>query len=108
VCLKVIGDLEGEVFVNANVARVPSLGDCAIGVLSTVGVYLIRAVVLLVVLALVAGKIGTDLGTGANPVANLELGDLRSDLNDAANNLMSYAERKRDILSPSTGDGVNI
>lgn len=76
--------------------------------LCTVGVDLVRAVVLLVVLALVAGKIGANLGTGTGAVANLDLGDLGSNLYNAADNLVSYAERQGDVLSPSTGDGVNI
>ena len=36
------------------------------------------------------------------------LGDLASDLDDAANDLVSYAERERNVLAPSTGGGVDV
>jgi hypothetical protein len=93
---------------HTDVARVTSLCYSAVRVLGTVGIDLVGAVVLLVVLALVASKIGTDLGTRTSAVANLDLGDLGSDLDDAANDLVSYAEGKRNVLSPSTSDGVDI
>jgi hypothetical protein len=64
--------------------------------------------VLLVVLALVASQVGTNLSTNSSTVANLDAGDLVADLDDLSDNLVSYAERKRDLLSPSTGDGVDI
>jgi hypothetical protein len=57
---------------------------------------------------LVAGQIGTDLSTNTSAVADLDAGDLVSDFDDLSDDLVSYAERKRDILSPSTGDGVDI
>ena len=107
-CLEVLGDLENKVLVNTNVRRVTSLGDSAVRVLSAVSIDLVRAVVLLVGLALVAGKIGADLGTRSNTVANLVLGDLGSDLDDAANDLVSYAQGKGNVVSPSTGDGVDV
>lgn len=107
-CLEVLGDLENKVLVNTNVRRVTSLGDSAVRVLSAVGIDLVRAVVLLVGLALVTGKIGADLGTRSNTVANLVLGDLGSDLDDAANDLVSYAQGKGNVVSPSTGDGVDV
>ena len=68
----------------------------------------VGAVVLLVGLAVVAGKIGANLSTGSHTVADLVLGDLASDLDDAANDLVSYAERERNVLAPSTGDGVDV
>ena len=107
-CLEVLGDLENKVLVNTNVRRVTSLGDSAVRVLSAVGIDLVRAVVLLVGLALVAGKIGADLGTRSNTVANFVLGDLGSDLDDTANDLVSYAQGKGNVVSPSTGDGVDV
>ena len=107
-CLEVLGDLENKVLVNTNVRRVTSLGDSAVRVLSAVGIDLIRAVILLVGLALVAGKIGANLGTRTNAVADLVLGDLGSDLDDAANDLVSYAQGKGNVVSPSTGDGVDV
>lgn len=93
---------------NTNVRRVASLSNGAVRVLSTVGIDLVGAVVLLVGLAVVASKIGANLGTRTDAVANLVLGDLVSDLDNAANDLVSYAKGKRDFLAPSTSDGVNI
>ena len=106
--LEVVGNLEDEVLVDTNVGRVTSLGDGAVGMLSTVGIDLVGAVVLLVGLAVVAGKIGANLSTGSHTVANLVLGDLGSDLDDAANDLVSYAQGKGNVVSPSTGDGVDV
>lgn len=107
-CLEVLGNLEDEVLVNTDVRGVTSLSDSAVRVLSTVRIDLVGAVVLLVGLALGAGKIGTDLGTRTDAVSDLVLGDLGSDLDDAANNLVSYTERKGDIIAPSTSDGVDV
>jgi hypothetical protein len=64
--------------------------------------------VLLVVLALVASQVGTNLSSNTSTVANLDAGDLVADLDNLSDNLVSYAERKRNLLSPSTGDGVDI
>jgi DNA-binding MarR family transcriptional regulator len=89
-------------------ARVSTLCDCAVCVLSTVCVDLVGAVVFLVVLALVASKIGTDLSTNTSAVSNLDAGDLVADLDDLANNLVSYTERQRELLAPSSSDGVDI
>ena len=57
-------------------AGVTTLSDSAISVLSTVCVDGVGAVVLLVGLALRAGKVGSNLGTNTSTVANLDLGDL--------------------------------
>jgi hypothetical protein len=89
-------------------AGVASLGDSAVGVFGAVCVDLVGAVVLLVVLALVAGEVGTNLGTDSGAVANLNAGYLVADLYDFSNDLVSYAKRKWNLLSPSTGDGVNV
>jgi hypothetical protein len=64
--------------------------------------------VLLVVLALIARQVGTDLSSNTSAVANLDAGDLVANLDNLSDNLVSYAKRKRDLLSPSTGDGVDI
>lgn len=69
---------------------------------------MVRAVVLLIGLTLVASKIGTDLSTNTSTVANLDVLDLAADLDDLADDFVAYAERKRDVLSPSSGDGVNV
>jgi len=78
--LNVVGDLEDEVLVDTGVRRVTTLGDGSIRVRGTVSVDLIGAVVLLVGLAVAAGKIGTDLCTDTNTVADLDVLDLASDL----------------------------
>lgn len=78
----------------SDVAGVTTLCNSAIGVLSTVCVNRIRAVVLLIVLALIAGQVGANLSANTGTVANLDLGDLGSDLDDLTNDLVSYAERK--------------
>jgi hypothetical protein len=89
-------------------AGVSTLCNCAVGVLSTICVDLVGAVVFLVVLALVASKIGTNLSTDSGAVSDLDSGDLVTNLDDLANNLVSYAERQRKFLSPSSSDGVDI
>lgn len=73
-------------------AGVSTLCDSAVVVLSTVCVDLVGAVVLLVVLALVASKVGANLSTNTGAVSNLDSGDLVTDLDDLADNLVSYAE----------------
>lgn len=92
----------------ADVAGVSTLRDSAVSVLSTVCVDLVWAVVLLVRLAVVAGKIGTNLSTNTSAVTNLNLGDLGADLDNLADDLVSYAERQRNVFSPSTSDGVDV
>ena len=93
---------------NTDVRGVASLGDSAVRVLSTVRIDLVGAVVLLVCLALSAGEIGANLSTRADTVSDLVLGDLGSDLNDAPDDLVSDTERKRDVLAPATGNGVDV
>lgn len=93
---------------DTNVRGVTTLGNSAIGVLRTIGINLVGAVVFLIGLAVVASQIGADLGPRTDTVADFMPSDLGSDLNDAANNLVSYAKRKRNLLTPSTGDGVDI
>lgn len=107
-CLEILGNLKDKVFVDTNVRRVTSLRDGAVRVLSTIRIDLVRAVVLLVCLTVVASKVGTDLGTRADTVAHFVLGNLGSDLDDTTNNLVSYAKRKRNVLTPSTSDGMDI
>jgi hypothetical protein len=58
---------------------------------------LVGAVVLLVVLALGAGEIGTDLSADTRAVTNLDLCDLGADLDNLANDFVSNAKRKRDF-----------
>jgi hypothetical protein len=84
--------------VGTNVAGETSLGDSAVRVGCTVCVDHVGAVVLLVCLAVTAIKVGANLGTDTCAVANLECGDLGSDLDDLADDLVSYAEREGDVL----------
>jgi hypothetical protein len=90
------------------VAGVSSLRNGTVGMLSTVCVDLVGAVVLHVVLAVVACEIGTDLSSNTNAVSNLDLGDLAANLDGLADDLVSNAERKGNIFSPSSGYGVDI
>lgn len=64
--LEVVGDLEDEVVVGTNVRGVATLRDGAIRVRCTVCVDGVGAVVLLVSLAVVAGQVGTNLGSNTN------------------------------------------
>jgi hypothetical protein len=77
-------------------------------VLGTICVDLVGAVVLLVGLAVVASQVGANLRANTNTVADLHLGDLGANLDNLANDLVSYAEGQRDILSPSSSDGVDV
>jgi hypothetical protein len=94
--------------VSADVARITTLGNGAIGVLRAVCVDRVGAVVLLVGFAVVAREVGTNLGTNAGAVANLDVLDRGSDLDDLANDLVAYTERERDVLAPAAGDGVDV
>jgi hypothetical protein len=52
----------------------------------------------LVRLAVTAVEICANLSTNTGAVANLECGDLGSDLDDLANDLVSYAQRQGNVL----------
>ena len=60
----------------SDVAGVATLRNSTIGVLSTVCVDRVGAVVFLVVLALIASKVGANLSANTGTIANLDLGDL--------------------------------
>jgi hypothetical protein len=93
----------------ANVTREPALRDSAIRtVRRTVGVDLVGAVILVVRFAVRAGQIGRDLCTNTSTIADLKPGDLRSNFDDLADNLVSYTQRERNVLAPATGDRVNV
>ena len=64
--LEVVGDLEDKVVVGTNVRGVTTLRDGTIRVRCAVCVDGVGAVVLLVSLAVVAGQVGTDLGTNTD------------------------------------------
>jgi hypothetical protein len=76
------------------VARESALSDGAVRVLCAIGFNLVGAVVLLVGLAIVARKVGTNLSSNTNSVSNLNVLNLRTDLNGLANNLVAYAKRE--------------
>jgi hypothetical protein len=71
-----------------------TLAHCAIRMFRAVCVHLIRAVVLL----------GTNTGT----IANLYVLDLGADLDDLANDFVTYTEREWNILAPAAGNGVDV
>lgn len=91
-----------------DVAGVATLGNGAIVVLRAICVDRVGAVVLLVILAVVAREVGTDLGTDTGAIANLYVLDCGADLDNFADNLVAHAKRKRDVLAPAAGDGVDI
>ena len=68
---------------------------------------MVRAIVLVIALALRALQAGPDLSANANAVALLDGLDLGPDLDSLANNLMSYADRQRGT-PPAAVDGVYI
>ena len=88
--------------------RVTALGNSAIGILRSVGVELIRAVVLVIRFADRAREVGTDLSANTNTVSNLDVLDLGANSDGLANDLVSYAEREWNVCSPTTIDLVNI
>lgn len=91
-----------------DVARVSTLGNSTIGVLSTICVDLVRAVVLLVSFAVVACKVGSYLCADADSVALLKLCDLGADIDDLADDLVAYTKREGNVFSPPASDCVNI
>ena len=108
-CLNVVRNGKGELLVRTNVTRVSSLAHNAVvlWVWCTVCVDHLRAVVLLVALAVDALSAGTDLSTDTDSLTLLELLDLVTDPDDLADDLVSNTKRKRSA-APSTSDGVNI
>lgn len=85
-----------------------TLRDGAIRILSSIGIYLIWAIVLVIGLALSAGQIGSNLCSNTGTVTNCNSCNLGPDLDDLANHFVSNAKRKWDVIAPSTADGVNI
>lgn len=61
----------------------------------------ILTVVLLVCLAVHAGKIGSDLSSYTDPVANLDGSDFASDLDGLSNNFVSDTDWKRNLAPPT-------
>lgn len=68
---------------------------------------LLRAVILVVAVALLALEARADLGSDSSPVADLELGDLGANLSDLADDLVPWDDGERG-LAPTAGDGVQV
>lgn len=68
---------------------------------------MVRAVVLVVRLAVFALQAGPDLSTHANAVSNLNGRDLVADLDGLADDFVSYAERETG-LAPPTYDRLSM
>lgn len=91
-----------------HVRRVPALRhDPGIGPDGTVGVDLLRAVRLVVVLALPAVKTRPRLGSDANALALLDQGHLGSDADRLADDLVADGEGEL-LLAPAARDGVHV
>ena len=67
----------------------------------------VRAVVLVVLLALLALETSLDLGADADALAFLDQGYVLADLDRLANDLVPNTDRQR-ALAPPTGDCVHI
>jgi hypothetical protein len=93
--------------VRADVAGIAALCDGAVGVRSAVRVDLLWAIVFVVVFALLALHAGPNLGPNTDAVANFDRAHFRADFDGLADNLMTYAEGKRD-LAPTASDAVDI
>jgi len=92
----------------ADMTRVATLSDRAILIRCAVRVDRVRAVVLLVRLAVVAGQVGLDLGAYTDAVADFDGRDIFADLDGLADDLVADAEWQRDIFAPAAGDGVDV
>lgn len=92
---------------SADVRREATLRNGTIFVRSAVGVDGVRAVVLLVRLAVVAGEIGLDLSANADAVADLDCLHVLADLDGFADDLVADADWQW-ALAPSAGDRVDI
>jgi hypothetical protein len=65
------------------------------------------AVVLVIALALLALQARPDLSSNTHAVSDLDAGDLVTDLDSVANDLVANADRKRNF-APAPVDGVDI
>lgn len=84
------------------------MADSTVGVLSTIGIDLVRAVVLVIRFAVLACQIGSNLCADTCSVSDFEVLDFRADFDDFANDLVAYAEGKWDVFAPAAGDGVDV
>jgi hypothetical protein len=68
----------------------------------------VRAIVLIVALALWATHAGLNLSSNTNAVSDLAGGDVLANSDNLSNDLVSNADRSGGELTPSSGDGVNV
>ena len=101
------GNLEGEVLMRAHVAGISTLRNGAVLVWRTVGVDRLRTIVLIISITLVAGKIGFDLGTDTNAVADLDSRHVLANFDCRSNDFVANAERKWHF-APAASDRVDI
>ena len=103
-----VGDLEGEVLVGADVGCPAAVGGAAVGVVCVVRVDHVRAVVLVLVLAHVALEARPHLGADADPVAYFDAAlDVLADLHGLADHLVADAERALEV-TPAAGACVHV
>lgn len=107
VCLQLLRDLEGEIFVRTNMRSKSSVRYSSIRVCVVVSSDLLGTVVLILVLADITLKTSPDLCTNTNTVTLLDALDMTSNLDSLADNLVAYTERALEF-TPSTGDTVDI
>jgi hypothetical protein len=93
---------------STDVTGVTTLSHGAIRMFCAICVDLVGTVVLLIRFTYVARQIGTNLGTHTGAVANLYVLDLGTDFDDLANDLVTYAKWKRDILAPAASNCVDV
>jgi len=86
---------------------IATLAEGAILVGCTVCVHSVRAVVLLVRLAVCASQVCLNLRTNTDAVADLDGFDCITDLHGLADHLVADAERKG-CIAPAASDGVDV
>jgi hypothetical protein len=92
---------------SADVGRVPALRNGAVWIWGAVGVDLLGAIVLVVALALLAFHAGLNLCSNTDAVTDLDCGNLGSNLDGLANDLMTDAQGERH-LTPTASDAVDV
>ena len=67
-----------------------------------------RAIILVITLALGATHAGLNLSSNTNTVSNLAGRDVLTNSDDLANDLVSNADRSGGKLAPSSGNSMNV
>jgi len=93
---------------SADMAGVTTLRDGTVWVWGGICVDPVGAVVLLLCLAVTAGKVCSDLSTDTDAVADFDALYCWADLDSTAYDLVANTERQWDVLAPATCDGVDI